>query len=180
MVSVEKWLSIAAAVVLASCATSRWHAARIDGSNAATFERSVASLRNELPSGRREDFDASLAVIWMRVTAINGGDVDGDGDAESFDPRALIDSATDLLAKIRRGELVPALEAQDDGVTASFFEQLHGLRFDEVVALAELNSADPYLAELRRSATCNQVLTLRRAVLPPPSTPATRECFRSR
>ena len=168
--SVEKWLSAAASVLVTSCATSGWHAVQIDGSSAVALEGSIASLRNELPSGRREDFDESLAVIWMRVVAVNGGDVDGDGDAESSDARALIDAATVLLGKIRRGGLVHALEEYNPDVTAEYFEQLHGLRFDEVLALADLDAADPYLAELRRAQACDNVR--RRG----PSTPLTRQC----
>jgi hypothetical protein len=45
-------LLLAGVVLLAACSSSR----RIDGTSAATFERSVALLQNELPAHRRDDF----------------------------------------------------------------------------------------------------------------------------
>jgi hypothetical protein len=169
---------LAGVAILASCASSGWQARRIDGTSAAAFDQSVAELQNELPRRRREDFDASLAVIWIRVTAANGGDVDGDGDVESVDARALIDSATELLADVGRGDIVAAIEKRDDDLAADYLEQLDGLGFDEVLALADLASADPYLAELQRRMVCNPVGNT--IMLRGPSTPATRKCFRSR
>jgi len=69
------------AAILAGCSSSR----RIDGASAATFERSVAMLQNDLPARQRDDFDVALAVVWMRAAGLDAGDVDGDGDVDNVD-----------------------------------------------------------------------------------------------
>ena len=99
-----KLLLLVGVAILAACSSGR----RIDGSSAATFERSVAMLQNDLPPRSREEFDIALAITWMRAAALDGGDVDGDGDTDYFDARAMADNAGDLLAAIQRGDLVSA------------------------------------------------------------------------
>ena len=140
-------LSLACVSVLAACAST----GRIDGSSAATFERSVAMLQNDLRSRRREDFDIALAVTWMRAAALDAGDVDGDGDTDYFDARAMADNAGNLLAAIRRGNLVSTIEdSKGEAVAAAYFKQLDGLRYEEVVALAGERDIGPYAADMKR------------------------------
>ena len=140
-------LLLVGAAILAGCSSSR----RIDGSSAATFERSVAMLQNDLPPRRREDFDVALAVTWMRAAAFDAGDVDGDGDTDYFDARAMADNAGDLLAAIQRGDLVSAVEgSKGEAVAAAYFEQLDGLGYDEVVELAGDLDLGPYTAQMKR------------------------------
>ena len=140
-------LWLVGAAILASCASSR----RIDGSSAATFERSVAVLQNDLPPNKREDFDIALAVTWMRAATPNAGDVDGDGDTDYFDARAMADNAGDLLAAIQRGDLVSAVEkSKSEAVAAAYIKQLDGFGFDEVVELAGKVDLGPYAAQMKR------------------------------
>ena len=134
--------------ILAACSSSR----RIDGSSAATFERSVAMLQNDLPSRQREDFDIALAVTWMRAAALDVGDVDGDGDTDYFDARAMADNAGELLAAIQRGDFVSAVEeeSKSDVVATAYFKQLDGLGYEEVVELAGDLDLGPYAAQMKR------------------------------
>jgi hypothetical protein len=73
-------LLLGGVAILAACSSGR----RIDGSSAATFERSVAMLQNDLPPRKREDFEIALAFTWVRAAALDAGDVDGDGDTDYF------------------------------------------------------------------------------------------------
>jgi hypothetical protein len=133
--------------ILVACSSSR----RIDGSSAATFERSVAMLQNDLPPRQREDFDIALAVTWMRAAAFDVGDVDGDGDTDYFDARAMADNAGELLAAIQRGDLVSAVEkSKGTAVAAAYFKQLDGLGYEEVVELAGDLDLGPYAAQVKR------------------------------
>lgn len=142
-----KLLLLVGAAVLAGCSSGR----RIDGSNAATFERSVAMLQNDLRARRREDFEVALAVTWMRAAALDAGDVDGDGDTDYFDARAMADNASDLLAAIQRGDLVSTIEdSKGKAVAAAYFKQLDGLGYDEVVEIAGDLDLGPYAANLKR------------------------------
>jgi hypothetical protein len=132
--------------ILAACSSSR----RIDGSSAATFERSVAMLQNDLTPRQREDLDIALAVTWMRAAALDA-DVDGDGDTDYFDARAMADNAGDLLAAIQRGDLVSAVEkSKGDAVAAAYFKQLDGMGYNEVVELAGDLDLGPYAAQMKR------------------------------
>ena len=141
-----KWLSLASVSILAACTSSR----RIDGSSAATFERSVAMLQNDLPARHRDDFDVALAVIWTRAAGASA-DVDGDGDVDYFDARVTADEAGDLLAAIARGDLVSAAEAtKGEAVAAAYFRRLDDLGYDEVVALAGEPDVGRYLAQMKR------------------------------
>jgi hypothetical protein len=138
---------VALVSLLAACTSSR----RIDGSSAATFERSVAMLQNDLSARRREDLEVALAVTWMRAAGLDAGDVDGDGDTDYFDARAMADNAGDLLAVIQRGDLVSAIEdSKGAAVAAAYFKQLDGLGYDEVVELAGTLDAESYEADLKR------------------------------
>ena len=141
-----KLLLLVGVVAVAACSSSR----RIDGTSAATFERSVAMLQNELPFRRREDFDVALAVVWTRAAGVSS-DADGDGDVDYFDARMAADAAGDLLAAIQRGDLVSTIEdGKGESVAAVYFKQLDGLGYDEVVALAGALDIGPYAAGLKR------------------------------
>jgi hypothetical protein len=150
-----KLLLLVCAAILAACSSGR----RIDGSSAATFERSVAMLQNDLPARRREEFDVALAVTWMRAAALDVGDVDGDGDTDYFDARAMADNASDLLAAIQRGDLVSTIEdSKGKAVAAAYFNQLDGLGYDGVVELAGALDTGPYAADFKRQVSqtaCN-------------------------
>jgi hypothetical protein len=126
---------------------------RIDGSSPASFERSVASLQNELPSRERGDFEIALAVIWLKNT-LGFGDADRDGDVDVDDMKLLENDSIDLLAEIRRGDLLSAVEKREKnagGYTATAYrQQLDGLAYDEVVELAGRPTNEPYLDALRR------------------------------
>jgi hypothetical protein len=154
-VRATKLLLLVGAAALAACSSSR----RIDGTSAATFERSVAMLQNDLPSRRRDDFDTALAVTWMRAAALDAGDVDGDGDTDYFDARALADDVGDLLAAIRRGDFVNAIEnGKGKAVATAYFEQLDGLGYDELLDLAGDLDVGAYVAGLKRQVSrsaCN-------------------------
>ena len=142
-----KLLVLVGAAVLAGCSSSR----RIDGSSAATFERSVAMLQNDLSPRKRDDFDNALAVTWMRASGLDAGDVDGDGDTDYFDARAMADNVGELLAAIQRGDLVSAVEkSKGEAFAAAYFKQLDGLGYAEVVALAGDLDASRYVADMKR------------------------------
>lgn len=145
------------ALTLAGCVTaSGSRVLRIDGSNPAGFERSVALLQNELSARQREEFELALGAIWLRNTATVASDTDGDGvvtlpEVQRFH-RTLELDAEQLLAEIRRGDLLTAVERREqaDGAYAAmdYLEQLHGLTPDEVVGLADLGA----VLEARRAA----------------------------
>ena len=140
-----KLLLLGGAAILAGCSRSR----RIDGTSAASFERSVAMLQNDLPPRRRDDFDVALAVVWLRATGQDAGDFDGDGDTDYFDVRTIADNAGDLLAAIQRGDLVAAIEdSEREDAVAAYFKQLDGLGYDGVVELA--GATGPYVADMKR------------------------------
>ena len=107
-------------------------------------------LQNDLPSRRRDDFDVALAIIWTRAALVSR-DVDGDGDVDYFDARATADAAGNLLAAIRRGDLVSTIEESNgESAAAAYFERLDGLGYDEVVALAGALDFGPDAADLKR------------------------------
>jgi hypothetical protein len=151
-----KLLLFVVVAIVAGCSSSR----RIDGTSSATFERSVALLQNDLPARRRDDFDNALAVTWMRAAALDASDVDGDGDTDYFDARALADNVSNLLAAIRRGDFVNEIEnSKAAAVAAAYFEQLDGLGYDELVGLVGDSGVGPYVAGLKRQisgAGCNE------------------------
>ncbi len=140
-------LLVVGIAIVAACSSSR----RIDGSSAATFERSVAMLQNDLPRGKRSDLDIALAVTWMRSAGLDSGDVDQDSDTDYFDARVIADEARDLLAAIGRGDLVPTIEDSKGGAAAAaYFKQLDGLGYDEVMELAGAVEAASYVADMKR------------------------------
>jgi hypothetical protein len=148
-VRAAKLLLLIGIAIVPGCSSSR----RIDGTSAATFERSVAMLQNDLPSRHRDDFDVALAVIWTRA-ARSSGDVDEDGDVDYFDARMAANAAGDLLAAIQRGDLVSAVEAnKGEAVAAAYFKQLDNLGYDEVIELAGGLDLDRYLAQMKRQRT---------------------------
>lgn len=144
--------AVAAALVLALDWTSlrAQGAGRIDGSSPQSFERSVAALQNDLPPRRREEFEIALAVIWTGET-VGSGDFDRDGDTDADDARNLERSTRELLADIQRGDLVATIEKRETAEysAADYFRELHGLGYEEVVALAERPGMEEYLATLR-------------------------------
>jgi hypothetical protein len=150
-----KLLLLVGAAIAAACSSGR----RIDGTSAATFERSIAMLQNDLPSRHRDDFDVALAVIWTREARLSG-DVDGDGDVDYFDARMTADAAGDLLAAIQRGDLVSAVEAsKGEAFAAAYFKRLDNLGYDEVIELAGDLDLERYLAQMKRlrsQAACAQ------------------------
>lgn len=155
-VRAAKALLLAGIVLVAACSSSR----RIDGTDSAAFERSVAMLQNDLPPRRRDDFEVALAVTWMRAAALDVADVDGDGDTDYFDARAMADNVDELLAAIRRGDLVSAAEkSQGEAVAAAYFRQLDGLGASGVIELAGELDLGPYAAQMKRQrsqAACAQ------------------------
>ena len=148
---IAKLLALASVAMLAACANTSWRARQIDGSSAATFERSVAMMQNELPSRRRESLDVALVVIFMRAAALDAGDFDGDGDVDYFDARSASDTARNLLTEVQRGNLVSAAEeSKGNAVAAAYFGQLDGLGYDGVVELAGDVDAGSYQGVLKR------------------------------
>jgi hypothetical protein len=147
---VRPLLLVVVPIVVAACSSGR----RIDGSSAATFERSVAMLQNDLSTRKRDEFDKALAVTWMRAAGRDAGDLDGDGDTDYFDARAMADEVGELLAAIQRGDFVSAAEKSSGvAVAAGYFKQLDGLGHDEVVELAGELDLGPYAALMRRQAS---------------------------
>jgi hypothetical protein len=93
----------------------------------------------------------------MRAASLDAGDVDGDGDTDYFDARAMADDVGELLAAIQRGDLVSAAEeSKGEAVAAAYFKQLDGLGYDEVVELANAAGDERYVTQLKRHATCPQ------------------------
>jgi len=167
-------LLLIGAAILAGCSSSR----RIDGSGAATFERSVAMLQNDLPARRRDDFDVALAVIFMRAAAVDAGDLDADGDVDYFDARIVSDTAMSLLTEIQRGNLTSAAEKQGREVAAAYFKQLDGLGYDEVVELAGDLDVGPYVADMKRQVSQTACAGWQGMARPPPlgNTSRIRRC----
>jgi hypothetical protein len=121
------------------------------------LEQSAYRRQNDLPPRQRDDFDNALAVTWMRAAALDGGDVDGDGDTDYFDARAMADNVRELLATIQRGDLVSAVEkSKGEAVAAAYFKQLDGLGYAEVVELAGDLDLGPYAAQVKRQSYCAQ------------------------
>lgn len=150
---------ISVTLLLATPASAGWRDQRIDGTDVHAFERSVVLLLNELPRRRREDFEIALAVVWLSNTA-DAGDLDHDGDADLDDVRLLREEAADLLAEIKRGDLVSAIEEREQKgshyTSVEYLEQLDGLQFDDVLNLAGQPSSEPSLAALKREIWCKR------------------------
>jgi hypothetical protein len=144
-----KLLSLFSVAMLTGCASTDGRAPQIDGSTAATVERSVALLHNALPPRRREHFDIALGVVLMRTAAYGAADLNGDGDVNDLDARTISDTAAALWTEIARGNLVAAVEELGDDVAAAYFKQLDGLSYDEVLELAG-DADDRYLTEVKR------------------------------
>jgi hypothetical protein len=150
-VSKLEWLVIVP--LLGGCAATGWRAERVDGGSRARFEASVAALQNDLPPRRRERFAIALTAIWLR-NSMAAGDVNGDGLVDIDDVRALNEIATEVLPAVRRGDLLPAVEAHALGArgytTQDLIERLDGLSYDEVLGLAGRLTGQPYLAAMGR------------------------------
>jgi hypothetical protein len=137
---------------------------QIDGTSAASFERSVAQLQSKLSQRRRDEFELALAIIWISNTA-DPTDVDRDADADVdvLDIRKMKEDALDLLTDIRRGNLVSAVEnrakKEDDYTAADYFKQLDGLGYHEVLDLADRPDMEPYAAALRRERNARTLAT---------------------
>lgn len=145
MVRLALLMSVA---MLAGCSTTGWRSQKIDGSSQPAFERSVALLQERLPSRRRADFETSLAVIWLRDATVGAGDLDSDGDVEVDEARALMDAADRALTAIRRGIFVAELEERGDSVDR-YVKRLGGLRYEEVIELADLTSGGVFIEAAR-------------------------------
>ena len=174
-VRAAKLLLLVGAAILAGCSSSR----RIDGTSAASFERSVAMLQNDLPPRRRDDFDVALAVVWLRATGQDAGDFDGDGDTDYFDVRTIADNAGDLLAAIQRGDLVAAIEdSEREAAVSAYFKQLDGLGYDGVVELAGALDTGPYPAAFKRQVSQTACSGWQGRASPPPlgNTSRIRRC----
>ena len=144
---------IALAPASAFAQRADWRALRIDGSTPESFQASVASLQNALSASARDDFETSLAAIWLgNVTT---GDIDKDGLFEPGDVSELRRYSEALLADIHRGDLVVAIEKLDvsgDGYsTADYFEQLDGLGYEAVLDLAGLTDKSPEESQALRA-----------------------------
>jgi hypothetical protein len=136
-----------------------WRDLEIDGSGARAFEQSVALLLNEIPRRRREEFEMALARIWLGNTT-NVSDADHDGDADPDDVRLLNDVAVSLLAEIKRGEVLSAIEKREekggDYTAVEYLKQLDGLQFDGVVNLAGRFGGEADLSPIKREVWCRQ------------------------
>jgi hypothetical protein len=157
-------LALIMTVAIASgCAATGWRRQTIDGSSQSAFERSVASLQTSLPSRRRAEFETSLAVIWMRDTTVGAGDLDSDGLVEAAEARPLADVAERVLAEISRGDFMSEIGTHGESADR-YVKQLSGLRYDEVIELADLTSGDLFIQAAREQqvgARCRESWRLR-------------------
>lgn len=82
-------------------------------------------LQNELPSRRRQLFEPSLAILWIRnTTYADAGRLESDGRLTSDDVPALKDDSEEVLSDIRRGDLAfltASREANEAGFTTRTF-----------------------------------------------------------
>jgi hypothetical protein len=133
-------LGIALAPTSASAQRENWRTLRIDGSDPERFQATISMLQTTLPFRQRDDFETALALIWFNNTT--AADADEDGQYELTDLSELTADSADLLADIRRGDLVAAIEELDESgaayTAADYFEQLDGFGYDEVLGLAGL------------------------------------------
>ena len=103
----------------AACAQDGWRALRIDGSSPASFQASVASLQNALPTSQRADFEAADERYSDRELVVSGEFVrivpDGQGHPDlrlaTSEPAApwgadLIPIAHEPAARLRPGQRV--------------------------------------------------------------------------
>lgn len=99
-------LKLTVAVLICAIASSAsaagWRSLRTDGSDEASFTKSVAALQDKLPPARLYVFNLALQDLWVQGTQ--------------------------------------SAEAQQREYTsAEYFQRLHGLRYTEIVALADPN-----------------------------------------
>jgi hypothetical protein len=143
--------------IVAAPASADWRDEKIDGTNATAFERSISLLLTELPRRRREEFEIALSLIWLNNTVDVGG-ANHDGDFNPDDVRQLQQVAEDLLAEIKRGDVLAAIEKRDETggnyTSVQYFEQLDGLQFAEVLDLAGQPSTEPAMAAIKREVWC--------------------------
>jgi hypothetical protein len=128
-------LALAAAAYAPQAASSEL---TIDGSSVSSFEASVAALQNDLRPKRREQLEAALAAIWLRNTS-DPFDFDRSGTLDVVDLQAMTDESENLLADIRRGDLVAAIEKLEHEhayKAVDYFRELDGLGYDEILELA--------------------------------------------
>jgi hypothetical protein len=134
-----------------------WRNQRIDAASVLTFEQSIALILNDLPRRRRDEFSLSLAGIWYR-NSVDDGDFNNDGHADADDVRIITDETLDLIAAIDRGDLLPAIEDREVPGSkyglAEYMEELNGLRFDDVLKLAEQPEINALLAPVEQSLRC--------------------------
>jgi len=146
-------LGIALAPTSASAQRENWRTLRIDGSDPERFQASVSMLQTALPFHQRDDFETALALIWFNNTT--AADADEDGEYELTDVSELTADSGDLLADIRRGDLVAAIEELDESspayTAADYFEQLDGFGYDDVLGLAGLFGGTPEEAHALRA-----------------------------
>jgi hypothetical protein len=145
--------------MLAGCSSIGWRAQEIDGSSAAAFERSVASLQGRLTPRRRAELETALAIIWLRTTGDGAADRNSDSFVDVNEIRALQVTAEDTLTEIRRG-VFAASSLERSAQAADYLKQLDGLSHYEVTSLAAATSGEVFLAavkERRAAAQCEDV-----------------------
>lgn len=59
-------VAVLAVVIACSASAAGWRSLRIDGSSEASFESSVAAMKEKLSPGRRYAFTMALQDVWVR------------------------------------------------------------------------------------------------------------------
>lgn len=101
----------------------------------ASKNRLFASVRG--CRGRRKYFDIALTVIYIdsAITA-SGGDIDQDGNIEGNDVDAVLEVAIDAQRRSPLSAIEESRSLQQIYPADDYFRRLHGLGYEEVLALA--------------------------------------------